>query len=127
MNVSDQIIQVIEHLAQKFGIAINWSSENLMPIVEELCTKYISYEIMTSKVWLTLALIALSLIIAIGTVVVVKQWDNFLNDEKVAFSLGMVVLLVFPIVGVILETLDIIRCTTFPELQILQYIQSFMN
>ena len=62
MNVSDQIIQVIEHLGQKFGIAINWSSENLMPIVEELCTKYISYEIMTSKLWLTLCLVSFVII-----------------------------------------------------------------
>ena len=71
MNVSDQIIQVIEHLAQKFGIAINWSSENIMPIVEELCTKYISYEIMTSKMWLIFGAVLFILIALIGVMTLV--------------------------------------------------------
>lgn len=128
MNVSDQIIQVIEHLAQKFGVAINWSSENLMPIVEELCTKYISYEIMTSKAWIIGASITLLLIIIGEILILIDPLDEiYYTSDKIGFSIVMVILTVFPIACICVQTLDIIRCTTFPELQILQYIQSFMN
>lgn len=128
MNVSDQIIQVIEHLAQKFGIAINWSSENIMPIVEELCTKYISYEIMTSKAWIIGASITLLLIIIGEILILIDPLDEiYYTSDKIGFSIVMLMLAVFPIVCICVQTFDIIRCTTFPELQILQYIQSFMN
>jgi hypothetical protein len=127
MNVSDQIIQVIEHLAQKFGIAINWSSENIMPIVEELCTKYISYEIMTSKAWIIGASIILLLIIIGEIFILIDPLDELYNLDKIGLTFCMVLLAAFPIACICVQTFDIIRCTTFPELQILQYIQCFMN
>ena len=121
MNVSDQIIQVIEHLAQKFGIAINWSSENIMPIVEELCTKYISYEIMTSKMWLIFGAVLFILIALIGVMTLVEDGVDAL------ILIIFVIPLSIPSVMILSQIHDIIRCTTFPELQILQYIQNFMN
>lgn len=117
MNISDQIIQVIDHLAQKFGVAINWSSENIMPIVEELCAKYISYEIMTSKVCIIIASIVLLLIIIVTALCVSDPW----------LIVVMTIVAIFPITYICCEIFDIIRCTTFPELQIFQYIQTFMN
>lgn len=41
MNVSEQIIQVIDNLAQKFGIVIDWTDENIVPIFQQLADKYI--------------------------------------------------------------------------------------
>lgn len=128
MNVSDQIIQVIEHLGEKFGIAINRSSENIMPIVEELCTKYISYEIMTSKTWLIICSV---LVIIIGIIYSAICWhfsrDSYYeaSDYAVLTLVLLVLAIPFAVTGFV-QILDIIRCTTFPELQILQYIQSFM-
>ena len=51
MTVSDQIIAVMNDLCQKFGIAIDWSQENVIPYLTELAGKYISYEIATSIAW----------------------------------------------------------------------------
>lgn len=37
MTVSEQIISVLDALCEKFGIAINWTEENVIPYVEILC------------------------------------------------------------------------------------------
>jgi hypothetical protein len=129
MNVSDQIIQVIEHLAQKFGVAINWSSENIMPIVEELCTKYISYEIMTSKMWLILCSVLFGIIVVVyGVICWHFSRDSFYDVfDYVILTLLLALPAILCAVAIIIQISDIIRCTTFPELQIFNYIQGFIN
>ena len=49
MSISDQIIAVINDLCQKFGIAIDWTAENVLPYIEDLCARYIQFEIQTSN------------------------------------------------------------------------------
>lgn len=45
MTVSEQIIQVLDNLGEKFGLALDWSSENILPYVSELMNKAVSYEL----------------------------------------------------------------------------------
>jgi hypothetical protein len=52
MNVSEQIINVLDNLCQKFGIAIDWSAQNVLPYLQELCGRFINYEIWTSIAWM---------------------------------------------------------------------------
>ena len=51
MEFSQEIINVLDYLYSKFGITIDWTSENVMPYLEELCGRYIQYEIYTSIAW----------------------------------------------------------------------------
>lgn len=52
MTVGNQIIEVLNYLCDKFGIALDWSKESVIPYLQELCEKYISWEIATSTAWL---------------------------------------------------------------------------
>ena len=40
MNFSQEIINVLDYLCNKFGIAIDWTSENVIPYIEELCERF---------------------------------------------------------------------------------------
>ena len=42
--VSDQIIKVLDNLCEKFGLAIDWSSKNIQPYLEELMAKAVNYK-----------------------------------------------------------------------------------
>lgn len=57
MEIGEEIIEVLEYLGNKMGIAIDWSSENVMPYIKMLCDKYIDWEIATSIMWIVTALI----------------------------------------------------------------------
>ena len=55
--MSEEIIKVLDALAEKFGLAVDWTSANVIPYLEQLCGKYVNYEIVTSVVWLILGII----------------------------------------------------------------------
>lgn len=42
MQMSEQIIQVLDYLGKKLGLTIDWTSENVLPYVQTLCDKYIN-------------------------------------------------------------------------------------
>ena len=50
--MSNEIINVLNALTEKFGIAIDWTSMNIIPYLEQLVNKYINYEITTSIIWI---------------------------------------------------------------------------
>lgn len=50
--VSSQIIDVINELCKKFGIAIDWSQKNIQPYLENLVTKSVNYKLYTSIMWI---------------------------------------------------------------------------
>ena len=47
MQISNEIIQVLEYLAEKIGITIDWTNNNVLPYVEQLCKKFIEWEYTT--------------------------------------------------------------------------------
>lgn len=134
MTMSDQIIAVLDNLCTKFGIAIDWTSENVLPYIMELTSKLIKYEIATSVVW--------CLFIAIITFATykltkylykqMKEYDSPYSafDWEFAFIGGCVALCfcIFAVVLVIpIQTFDIVECLTFPEKAIFEYVSYMMK
>lgn len=62
----------MDYLANKLGIAVDWSSQNLSPFIQEVCTKYIQYEIYTSVGWIVLAVV----VAIIGSMFALHYGDN---------------------------------------------------
>ena len=122
MQLSDEIIKVLEYLSEKLGVTIDWTSENVMPFIEQLCRKYISWEIATSIAWIVIALIG-AIICGIVFYKIEKcDSEGFFLIEIVAFTLGIICIFVLGV-----EIFDLIKCITFPELKIFEYIKSLMN
>lgn len=137
MNVSDQIIQVLDNLCEKFGLVIDWTSENVVPYVTTLCTKLVSYEIWTSVAWM-----AILCILGIAVAVVIKKYipifkagvnqDDILKAVdwevgSVFVIIGLVVFYIVVCVAFVSQIMDIIKCVTFPEMFIFEYIQGLIN
>lgn len=122
MQASDQIIQVLDYLGEKLGVSIDWTSENILPYVQTLCSKYINWEIATSIVWLVvgIALIILAIIAFKGA------RNPNINDEGFLY-LVFIVLLIFGILIIFTQIFDIIKCIYIPELQIYEYIKYSMD
>ena len=137
MTVSEQIIQVINVLCEKFGIAVDWTGQNVIPYIEILCKKLITYEIVTSIVWI----VAMSLL-SIGSIMAFKKLaptfkkgleeDNENCDNVwhigTFFAIFGFILLNFISFGVIItQIIDIIKCITFPEMYVFEYISRFIQ
>ena len=119
MTFSKEIIEILEYIGQKFGIAIDWSNENVMPYIKQLCERYISWEIATSFAWL----IAMILIMAILITLLVFSIKH--KQEEAAFFISILILfsgiICIPVIGK--QIYDIITCKTFPELKIIEFIK----
>lgn len=120
MEVSDQIIKVLDYICEKIGITIDWTSNNVIPQVQMMCEHYIQYELWTSIIWL-IFLIAGTLICVFTTYKLIKnEWD--LVTVALPIAIGL-----FLLPFCFIQINDIIKCLTFPELQCYEYFSRVLR
>lgn len=130
MEISDQIIAVIDNLCAKFGIAIDWTSENVIPYITELAGKFIKYEIATNVFYVVLILISLCVSIKYLKITTKKtiesDWDEMYAIPMAIVVITTVICVAFFALAAIPSVIDIITCLTFPEKMIFDYVSSLM-
>lgn len=124
--MSKEIIEILDYIGAKFGLAIDWTDKNVLPYIKELSDHYIHYELWVS----TISVIACTAIILICIRTLKKQWRLAIDewdDEAIAFCTGSILLIIF--LGIIggFEIVDIIKCITFPEMQIYEYLSRLIQ
>ena len=119
MIISNEVIKILEYLCTKIGVTIDWTNNNVLPYVKQLCEKFILWEINTSFAWIAIdgGIIIISLIFAI-LVNRLADWDGVEWLIFVLITFAMICLIGF-------EVFDIIECQTFPEKAIYDYIQMY--
>lgn len=129
MTVSNQIIEVLNAICDKFGLAIDWSSQNILPYMQELTTKIVNYEFWTSII--TIAIPAIIFILSLlGDSKISPSVDLDCDTKEVlTFILSIIVITsgTLFILMLCFETYDIITCLTFPEKIILDYAVNVLN
>ena len=134
MEFSQEIITVLDYVCNKFGLTIDWTSENIIPYLQDLSTKYLSYEVYTSIAWMVI-MIAVTMIVAIALSALHKKAneDNWDFDCSPASAFAVVFWVAFPIMVftiicvICTQVFDIIECYTLPEKVILEYLQVLMK
>ena len=116
MTISSQVIEVLNELCKKFGIAIDWSADNVLPYVKELAGKFISWEIATSWTWIGISIIFILIGILLIVFDIKSCWDGLL-----IITGSFIILIAF--VVFVEQIFDIITCQYFPEKQIFEYVQ----
>ena len=129
--MSDEIIKILDDLGQRFGVAIDWSSQNIMPYLQDLRSRYINYEIITSIVWLIVFIIcSIGMIIAIQKLIKHQQEHNKSCSYAceiiwpTIISITFMFLIIFCIIGIGCQINDMIMCNTIPEKLIVNYISN---
>lgn len=122
MQISNEIIEVLDYLCDKFGIAIDWTNQNIMPYLEQLFTKFIAWELSTSIAYIVI----FAIVAVIFTVVLI--WSARINEELTEILVIPIVLIIIGlIVGIGVQVFDIIECNVFPEKVLFDYIQTALN
>lgn len=131
--VSNQIIEVLNEICNKFGLAIDWMSKNVQPYLQELMGKCVAYKFATSIMWLIFGIV----VCILGSVLarmVVGSWEKYQKEpysdyDTSYFFWSMVsgVLLTVGIVMVVYNITTMIACKTFPEKVVLDMITQYMK
>ena len=140
MEISEQVIKVLDAVCDKFGIAIDWTNNNVIPYIQQLGNKIIIYDICNSIMWLVVGCV-IPLIVAI----LIKK---FLNKKKLEakesmndyyFSDGsldegawccyamIIILIIIAIILTASNIQDIIQDIAFPEKTIIEFIKPYIK
>lgn len=134
MSFSNELITVLDYLAQKLGIAIDWTSDNVMPYLKDLCDRFIEYEIfnsfMTVGAWAAFLLFFVCWLIP--THIIAKNrldwdWDHITCWVAGVAWVGFVICLIGTIASAIYEGFHIVECWKMPEKVIIEYVQNLLN
>ena len=130
VTVSDQIIQVLDALCDKFGLAIDWGAQNVLPYAQELMGKMVSYELWTSLVWVGFELLYIAFY-GFVSFRLFKIYDELYKDDKELCAIlfwtigGFMAFICF--VGFFIDLESVITCLTFPEKIVFEMMQSMMK
>ena len=124
MSFSSQFIEILDALCERFGIAVDWTSQNVMPYLTDLASRIISYEILTSVAWIVLALIVIF--------IVWKLTKNLckadtLDDEWIVGWVVRIIIgiICFSVIGC--QIFDIIEAVALPEKTLYYFVKGLMN
>ena len=115
ISFSDELIKTFDYLLSQFGIAVDWTDENVIPYLQTLAEKLVRFEINTSIMGLVVGVVVLTVGVWIF-VKDIKDWDSGV------FILGVILIIVAGIVCCC-QVYDIIKCVSFPELYVFEYIE----
>lgn len=126
--MSEEIIKVLDNLAQKFGIAIDWTSQNIMPYLQDLMSRFIQYKNSISIIWIIIATILI--ITSIICIIKLIKWtkkDKYYDDET--FGAGMFLSILILVIALAIlgrNIMNIMQNTYIPEMIILNEIKSLI-
>ena len=124
MSFSSQFIEVLDALCEKFGIAVDWTSQNVVPYLTDLAARIITYEIWTSVAWMIIA-----------AIVFLIAWKMTKNNCKAdifddAWFLGWFVrtlIGVFCFIPIAFQVFDIIEALALPEKILYDFVIGLMG
>lgn len=132
--MSNEIITVLDDLCRRFGIVIDWSSQNVVPQLEILVQKIVAYEYWTSVMWLVFGavIIVIGIILAIiGIRQTIKDANEsccgYDPDIYMPYVILVIILFFIGIPIVMSQVTDMIACRTFPEKIVLDMLKEYLK
>ena len=131
--MSEEIIKVLDDLGDRFGIAIDWTSENVLPYLQNLMDRFITYNIAMNILYITVCAI-----IIVGAIIGIPKISRYAKKKMeenpcsewdcggFVINLFWGIATIFSTIFLIIFISDIIRCVTIPEVVIFNYLQQFM-
>ena len=138
--MGNEVIKVLDHLCDKFGIAIDWTSANVMPYLQDLMSRIVKYGIYQNVSDIIYCLILLS-IVALITRKLYKASYKYASiydetneyDDKsnamfftTAFMISLAITVITSIIvlcSIKASVDEIIELSTVPEKYVIEMIQ----
>lgn len=131
--ISDEILNVLDNLAQKYGIVVDWTSEKVIPYLQNLFDRCISYDIFNNIFTISILLI-LTIIFGILSYIWLKKWDKEGDKDwpdtnetilylLVLFLIIFIILIIADAIAIPFNIVYIVKDIYVPELRMLDLLQ----
>ena len=148
--MNNKIIEALNYLGEKIGIAIDWTAENVYPQVLDFMARYKIYEIVADCIWIIFAIGYLFMtylcikkyIIPARTKAIAEKQSNFwfeythwsCSEDTCGLQFGAGILIAFMVLGAIISEFlficsisDIIKWIVIPEAQFYDMLKGAIN
>ena len=128
MTVSNQIIAVLDAICEKFGIVIDWTASNIMPYLQDLCRRIVTYEIATSVAWIILQVVIVLLAFYVRNKKIKPLAEA--DDDDYCIVIATTICIVIAIIATVVicvQVADIIKALTIPEITIYKFAKPFLK
>ena len=134
--MSEEIIKVLNDLASRFGVAIDWTNQNIVPYLQDLMTRFIKLQNASAIIWIIFSAIILiiSMIFLYKFIKTVikhskenKYYDYGIFDDDFGLSMGIFLFGFIAIMSLILlmsNIFGIFQNIYTPELTVIEYIKN---
>lgn len=137
MSVSDQIIAVINDLGSKMGMAIDWTSANVIPYLQDLVMRISYMAIAKHSIGAALGIIALITSIVIWVKLSkfhVRQQEKYrkqeyVDEDDLVYIFGIIGIIIGFMLGIILLSVNVaslVEAIYLPEVAAYNYIQGLI-
>lgn len=127
--MGDEIIKVLDALCDKFGIVIDWSSQNVMPYLTDLADRVVKYEVYSSLTKVILWLLLTYITVRFTIIACKKEDELYERDLEWLSSVGVTLSGIFIFVAVIIvvcQLSDVVTALTIPEKILIYELQSLL-
>jgi hypothetical protein len=137
--MNNKVIEVLDYMGQKLGIAIDWTAENVMPQVTEFLGRYKVYAIVEHSLYAIMLIIVIAIMIAflkkMFKGIATKNRDNiwynlsWCTDGAVPFMITFFTIVVIGFIVTYIDdhVFDIAKWALIPEIQFFETLSSYLN
>jgi hypothetical protein len=137
MSVSDQIIAVINDLGSKMGMAIDWTSANVIPYLQDLVMRISYMAVAKHSIGAALGIIALITSIVIWVKLSkfhIRQQEKYrkqeyVDEDDLVYIFGIIGIIIGFMLGIILLSVNVaslVEAIYLPEVAAYNYIQGLI-
>ena len=129
MGFTESLIAIIDKISSQVGIVVDWTADNVVPYVMELCNRIVMYEGIKAALGIVICLIVIGI-----SVVIWKKADKMFPADRYGRDPEFFLLRIFSgivtgVSSIVMSTkvFFIVKCFVIPELIILEILQRLSN
>lgn len=140
--MGEEVIKVLKHLGDQFGVAIDWSSANIMPYLNDLMSRMVKYGIYINIYYIFYTIFCIAFLIVVSVILYKVSCKMIIKSDKdkdytglaegltIAFIVSLAATIITTVVGIAYisnHIANIIELNTVPEKYVIEVIQDKIN
>lgn len=123
MTFSEQFIEVFNFLASQIGIIIDWTSENVVPYMQDFSSRFVRYEIAKSATWIIIMIIIPLILFVLAKMATKEHMEADYYSEGILMFFAWIFFAIAFIASFIVisfQVFHIIKAVNIPEQLIIE-------
>ena len=131
-------VTALNAICEKIGLAVDWTSENILPYAQDLCGRFITYQLVMNIIWLIMSIISIFIAIKLfkigANAVKIMSSDDYDYDNEgwyifqiIAGFFGTAIFGLPGALNIISYPMDIVKCLTIPEIYLIETLQTLIK